>query len=111
MSVRESEHQSPHLIADIEVPANLKTVHCFERTAEQKENKKRPPAEAQISVGFLGSLGAGGRLHYSDRMIRLSSRSLWSRWKISFCKLPLESSSVSGRYVAPGERTSRNHFS
>ena len=75
MRVRKREQQSPHLVADIEIPANLEAVQCFERTAEQQENKKRPPAEPQISVGLLRSLGAGRSLHYSDRMIRLSSRS------------------------------------
>mgnify|MGYP003694523493 CR=1 FL=1 len=44
--VREREHQSPRLVADIEIPADLEAVQCFERAAEREKNEKRPPAES-----------------------------------------------------------------
>ena len=38
MKMSEGEHESAHFISDIEIPSDLKTVHCLEHDPEADVN-------------------------------------------------------------------------
>jgi hypothetical protein len=51
--VGEREHESPRFVSNIDIPPDLETVQRFEDAAQGQEDKKRPPAEAQIAIRIV----------------------------------------------------------